>query len=311
MQVNQSDLGPSTTSNTNLNEIYHNVKSVPSYSAKIQDFLRHNVTSSLHRQVRKRFPTRRVIVRFPYQIMMSDLIDYSHNKMPFKNDGYRYILVFIDCFSKVAWAEALRRKGGLDSSIAIEKILNRMKEMPQSLVTDQGTEYYDHRVQKLLSRYGINHYSIKGKHKACIAERFIKTLKTRLERYFWSRGSRRWIDVLPNFISNYNRTYHRSIKMAPVNVSETNRAQVFKNLFPLEKTKTEPRLHQGDRVRLLREKNLFEKGYSRSWSLSIYKITEAISKNNIDYYKIEDLEGNVVPRYKYYWELNLVAKNDN
>ena len=294
-----------------MEEVYTNVKSTPNYSSKIRDFLRQNVTSSLHRQVRKRFPTRRIVVHYPYQIVMSDLIDYSHNKMPYKNNGFRYIMIFICCFSKLAWAEPMRRKTGLESMLAIEKILSRMKESPQSLVTDQGLEYYDHRVQKMLIRLGINHYSITGKHKACIAERFIRTLKGRLEKYFWANQTRKWIDVLQDFIKNYNNTYHRSIKMAPVDVNDDNRAHVFKTLFPKDNIKTKPRLKKGDRVRILREKNIFEKGYSRSWSLEIYRIKEAISENEVDYYKVEDLSGNTLSRHRYYWQLNLVARDDS
>ena len=292
----------------NLTEIYENVKSIPNYSSKIKDFLRHNITSSIHKQVRRKFPRRRIVVHYPLEIVMSDLIDFSHNKMPFVNNGYRYIMVVIDCFSKMAWAEPMKRKGGLDSCIAIENVLRKMPEIPQNLITDRGLEYYDHRVQKLLDRYGIHHYSITGRHKACIAERFIRTLKGRMEKYFWNSKKRRWVDVLQQFISNYNKTYHRSIHMAPEAVNENNRAQVFKALFPKDRVKTKPRLSKGDRVRILREKNIFEKGYTRSWSLNIYRIKEAVSENDVDYYLVEDLEGNILPRKRYFWELNLVAQ---
>ena len=96
--------------------------------------------------------------------------------------------------------------------------------------------------------------------------------------------------------------------MAPKDVNEDNRAQVFKALFPKDRVKTKPRLSKGDRVRILIEKNIFEKGYTRSWSLNIYRIKEAISENDVDYYLVEDLEGNILPRKRYYWELNLVAQ---
>jgi transposase InsO family protein len=297
--------------NQNLNEIYHNVKSIPNYSSKIKDFLRTNITSSLHRQVRKKFPRRRIIVHFPFQIIMSDLIDYSHAPLPFHNSGFRYIMVCIDCFSKFAWAEPLKRKDGLSSTMAIEKILDRMKEIPQSFVTDRGLEYYDHRVQKLFKRFGIKHYSITGTHKAAIAERFIRTIKGRFEKYFWTKKKPKWHDVLQDFIANYNKTYHRSIKMAPNEVNENNRDQVYKTLFPKEEQHSTPRLRKGDRVRIIKEKNIFEKGYKRSWSLELYTIREAISTNGVDYYKIEDLQGNSIPRHRYYWELNFVSRNDN
>ena len=153
---NQSSLGGNLPQ-SDLNQIYNNVKSIPNYSSKIADFSRTNVTSSVHRQVRKKFPTRRIVSYFPFQITMSDLIDYSHSPMPFNNNGFRYIMIFICCFTKFAWAEPLKRKDGLSSTIALEKIFNRMKEIPQYFVTDQGLAYYDHRVKKVYDRLGITH----------------------------------------------------------------------------------------------------------------------------------------------------------
>ena len=170
-------------------------------------------------------------------------------------------------------------------------------------------------MKQVFDRFGIRHYSIAGKHKACVAERFIKTLKGRLEKYFWQnkidkkRFTHRWIDVLDQFVDNYNNTYHRSIKMAPNDVNDNNRKEVFRNLFPNTKDNTPPRLNKGDRVRILKPKTVFEKGYTRTWSLEIYKIAEAFNESGVDFYTVEDLEGNKLPRKKYYFELNLVSRN--
>jgi len=166
-------------------------------------------------------------------------------------------------------------------------------------------------VNTLFDRFGIRHYSIRGKHKACVAERFIKTLKGRLEKYFWEKKTHKWIDVLDQFIENYNNTYHRSIKMAPNEVSDENRKQVFRTLYPKQDDHTPPRLKKGDRVRLLKTKNIFSKGYTRSWTTEIYQIEKAYTDSGVDYYTVSDLEGNQLPRKKYYWELNLVTRHDN
>ena len=167
------------------------------------------------------------------------------------------------------------------------------------------------KMKNLFDRMAIKHYSIRGRHKACVAERFIRTLKNRLEKYFWSIKKHKWIDVLQQFITNYNQTYHRSIRMAPNDVTDKNRAEVFKTLYPYTKDNKPPRLAVGDRVRLIRPKTIFEKGYSQSWSPEIYKIEETFSESGVDFYRISDGEGNILPRKKYYWELNLVSRNDN
>ena len=294
--------------NKNLDKIYHEVRSVPNFSSKIDKFLKQNPTSSLHKNVRHYFPRRSVLAYYPYEIIMSDLIDFNLPGMPGANKNYRYIMVFVCVFSKMAWAEPLKRKDGLSSVTAIENVLKKMKDLPANFVTDRGLEYYDRRVQELFRRNGIKHYSLRSKHKACIAERFIRTLKGRIFKYFWKNKTKNWIDVLQQLIENYNHTFHRSIKMAPIDVTLNNRAAVFRNLFPNANFKSTPRLRVGDQVRILRSKTIFDKGYTRNWSVELYRICEASSKNNIDYYKIEDQEGVRLSGSRYYWELNLVSR---
>ena len=241
---------------------------------------------------------------------MSDTINYRSYGMP-QNQNYKYIMVLVDVFSKKAWAQPMKRMKDFDATIAMEKMLKTVPDFPKIVITDLGTEYYNSKMANLFSRFGIKHYSIRGKHKACVAERFIRTLKSRLEKYFWDKRTHKWIDVLEQFIQNYNNTYHRSIKMSPNAVNENNRKIVFDNLYPNINDNTPPRLHKGDKVRLLKTKNIFEKGYTRSWTTNLYEITNTFSDGGVDYYEISDLEGNILPRKKYYWELNLVTKNDN
>lgn len=292
-----------------LNEIYKNIKSAPSYSKKITQFLQQTPSSSLFRQVRHKYPRRRIRAFFPYHIMMSDTINYRSYGL--SNHNWKYCMVMVDVFSKRAYAQPMKRMRDFDATIAMENMLKMLPDLPKIIITDLGTEYYNSKMRALFQRFGIKHYSIRGKHKACVAERFIRTIKSRLERYFWEKKTHNWVDVLQDFIENYNNTYHRSIKMSPNAVNENNRKIVFANLFPHIKDKTPPRLQRGDKVRLLKRKNLFDKGYSRSWSTAIYEIKTALSDAGVDYYEISDLQGNVLPRKKYYWELNLVIKNDN
>ncbi len=220
-------------------------------------------------------------------------------------------MVLIDVFSKRAWAEPMKRMNEFDSTVAMENMIRKLPDLPKTIITDKGTEYYNGKMKDLFERLAIRHYSIQGKHKACVAERFIRTLKSRLEKYFWATKSHKWIDVLQQFISNYNNTYHRSIKMTPNEVNENNRSTVFRTLYPLLKDNKPPRLSVGDRVRLIKPKTIFEKGYAQSWSNEIYTIVRALSDSGVDFYKIADLQGNTLSRNKYYWELNLVSRNDN
>ena len=57
----------------------------------------------------------------------------------------------------------------------------------------------------------IHHFSNHGDAKASIVERFNRTLKSKLYRYF----TLKYVDILPTLVNQYNRTYHRSIKTTP------------------------------------------------------------------------------------------------
>ncbi len=303
---------PSGSGNQDLEQIYSNVKSVPNYSAKIAEFLRNNVNHSVHRRIsKKKFPRRRIITQFPFQIFQADLIEYSARDYSYLNNGYKFILVVIDCFSKMVYARPVKRKNADYMSDAFESIFSNFDQFPNSIITDRGLEFYNSKVQAVFTKYGINHYSTKTKTpwKASMAERVIRTLKSRLQKYFYKTKSKKWVDFLPDLIKNYNSTPHRTIGMAPDQVTVNNSDAIYKKQFKTVDFKVAPRLEIGDKVRILEDKTLFEKGYTRNWSEKIYKVTRVIQKSGIVWYKVADLEGNVEPGIKYYWQLNLVSKS--
>ena len=141
-----------------------------------------------------------------------------------------------------------------------------------------------------------------------LVERANRTLKERLEKYFYKQKTKRWVDILSQMTHNYNNTPHRSIGMAPSQVNDVNAADVFKKLFPDIHLNVKPRLSVGDQVRILKEKTIFEKGYKQKWSKEIYKIYKVRSTAGRSWYKVEDKGSSKLPGIKYYWQLNLVKK---
>ena len=295
-----------------LKEIYSNIKSSPSYSSKIADFLRQDKNYSLHRRIVKRtFPRRKIITHYPFQIFQADLIEYSQSSFTYANKGYRFILVVIDCFSKMLYAQPVKRKSAEYMADAIDLIFKQFDFFPNSLITDRGLEFYNSKVQAVLLKYGINHYSMKTKTpwKTPMAERVIRTIKTRLERYFHEKKTKNWIDVIQDVVKNYNHTPHRIIGMAPDQVTSENSKEVYKKMFGDVDLKVLPRLSVGDKVRILLEKNLFDKGYKQNWSEEIFIITKVLQKAGIVWYKLSHLDGKPLESIRYYYQLNLVSKN--
>ena len=62
--------------------------------------------------------------------------------------------------------------------------------------------------------------SIHNEGKSVIAERFIRTLKTKIYKYMTSVLKNVYINKLDDIVDEYNNTYHRKIKMKPVDVKD-------------------------------------------------------------------------------------------
>ena len=205
----------------------------------------------------------------------------------------------------------MKRKSKEWTADAFESIFKTFEKFPVNLVTDGGLEFFNSSVQKIFETYGINHYKTptKTKMKASIAERAIRTIKSRLEKYFLHIGNRKWIDVIDQVVQNYNATPHRSIGIPPQDVNDENRDEVYKKLYPSRNLTVVCRLKVGDKVRKIIEKNLWEKGYAQNWSEEIYEIHSVRQSNTVCFYKLKHLNGEKLKGIYYYYQLNLVARS--
>ena len=56
-------------------------------------------------------------------------------------------------------------------------------------------------------------HSIRNKEKSVVAERFIRTLKTKIYKYMTSISKNVYINKLDDIVNEYNNIYHRTIQM--------------------------------------------------------------------------------------------------
>jgi len=106
--------------------------------------------------------------------------------------------------------------------------------------------------------------------KACIVERFNRTLKEKMFREFTARGSHEWISILP-LINEYNNSKHRTIGMTPEQ-ADTNPSWVV--IKQRKITNGKIKFKVGDNVRISTQKGVFTKRYLPSWSTEIFKIVK-------------------------------------
>ena len=142
-----------------------------------------------------------------------------------------------------------------------------------------------------------------------MVERFIRTLKTRIERYFTETNSVRWVDVLQNISDGINNSVNRSIGMAPNEVTYENRRKVFQKLYGKIAMPLECKFNIGDKVRIPLKKNIFDKGYKVTWTKDIYTVTKQKNDGSVCFYNVESPEGETLEKFFYDQELNLVVKN--
>ena len=128
-------------------------------------------------------------------------------------------------------------------------------------------------------------YSTHNEGKSVIAERFIRTLKNKIYKYMTSISKNVYIDKLDDIVKKHNNTYHKSIKMKPVDVKDN----TYIN-FKKESNDKNPRFKVGDHVGISKYKNIFAKGYVPNWSEEIFIIKKV--KDIVPWsYVINDLNG--------------------
>ena len=235
----------------------------------------------MHKPVVHHFRKRTVYVCGIDEIWAADLVDMQ--SFAKDNDGVKYLLTVIDVFSKYGWIVPLNDKSGKSTAAGFVKIFTSGRK-PGKVWVDKGREFYNTDVKKL-----VELYSTENEEKSCVVERWNRTMREKMFKYFTANSTRRYIDVLNEMVDSYNSTRHSSIKMTPTKASlKANEKVVWMNLFGNEIHEViKPKFSIGDKVRITKKKNIFEKGYTPRWTEEIFTIS-TIQYTDPPTYKITD-----------------------
>ena len=275
---------------------------------KIRTWLRQQDTYTLHKPVRYRFKRNRVIVGGIDKEWEADLV--IMDSLSKENNGYKYILTVIDVFSKYAWVEPLKTKSGENLVKAFKKILRKGRK-PEKLHSDKGTEFTNKLFQTFLNKKKILFFTTYNETKASVVERFNRTLKGKMWKYFTANNTLKYIDVLQKLVRSYNHSRHRSIGMRPVDVNVENENVVWERLYGDEGSKRgKYKFSVGDQVRISKARQTFKKGYLPNWTEEVFTIAKQIPRKppvyKIAHYHRDELEGTF-----YEEELQKVIKRDS
>jgi len=158
-----------------------------------------------------------------------------------ENRGYAYILICIDILSRHVFATPLKNKDAITTMTGLKKIFDTSQRKPLLLQTDEGGEFMGAHFQAFLKHHGIRHFYTHQDTKSAIVERVIRTIMGRLWKSmsFFDTGYK-WVELLPKVVHGYNNSEHRTIGIAPKDVTVENSRDVWRYLFSKTTEKPQP-----------------------------------------------------------------------
>ena len=304
-----------------LREVYYDPKNPASLSTPLvlataanvgvreaEKFLKHQPTYTLHRNARKKYPTRRYYVNSKDDQWQCDLMDLQA-LAPY-NNGHRFVLTVIDILSRYGWARPLKSKHGVEVKKAFESIF-REGRTPNRNQSDQGTEFENRSVRALFQQHDIELFSVKSAYKAALVERWNRTLKTKLWKYFTAKNTYKWLNVLQDIVYAYNHKRHRIIGCTPASVNERNAMMIWSKLYGNRKSGKAGDIKEGDVVRISKVKSVFEKGYLPNWTEEEFKVVTVNRKFHPTTFSLADSNGDVIEGSFYRQEIQPILRQDD
>ena len=155
---------------------------------------------------------------------------------------------------------------------------------------------------KFFEDHNIKIYYTNSNLQAVIIERFNRSLGELMMKKFVKSNNTVWYNILPELIKTYNNRYHRTIKMKPINVNNTNEKHI-KMIYNYNITNKKPKYKINDLVRIsLKRRQLFDKPSGNiKWSEELFKIY----KSNVITYQLKDMNDEIIEGQFYEKELQL------
>ena len=280
---------------TSIKSLYDAVKSKKITYNEVKQFIQKQDSNQLFKKqpkIKNYFP---VYSEHKYDALQLYVADMSN--LATANKNYKYLLVAIDVYSRLAFVVPMKNKTATTVNTALIEILDHTE--PNSITTDQGSEFINAAFKKILTNRGIdvNYVDVGSHHALGTIDRYVRTLREKINKYMEMYNTTTYIDVLQKIVENYNLAYHSGIKKAPVDVKDDDKDVNDIFLKKYMKAKEEEVIFNiGDNVRYILNFKQFEKHTLPKWSV-IHKIID----KNVHSYKLDNGKF-----YKYY-ELQKVS----
>ena len=241
--------------------------------------VKRQIVEEIHKPARINFKRRKVIIKSLLDLMQADLVDMKDYEK--ENNGYKYFLIVINCFSKFVWAYPLKSKTTVEVAQALERVFK--VQTPIHLCTDSGGEFTGRATQNLMKKYKVHHYVVYSEKKASIVERVNRTLKGMMWKEFSIQGSYKWLNVLNHIVSIYNNRKHRTTGLKPSEITSKNEQFLLNTVYNRIKMTSKPKFNIDDHVRISKFRGVFDKQYKPNWSTEIFIIKKIQLTNPVTY----------------------------
>jgi hypothetical protein len=228
---------------------------------------------------------------------------FQVSQMRAANKGIKYILVFVDGFSRLLSCALLKAKNVAETMRGLEHILLQLLRQnllaPSCVIgSDQDSTYYSKAITEMLeTKYSAHCYRLRAPKKAFMAEIFGKLIMQKIYRHQTVTGKQKYIDVFDDLVISINKQKRKvlaGLSAIEVNHSNQNLIQQYnQNQYDtkMAKKKTNPNtLHKGDIVLVQSMYGMFYKTHRGRWDPeSKYEVTTVLDHMTVTRYRIKDL----------------------
>ncbi len=244
----------------------------------VQTFYNNQSVNQVMKRMTKPQRFSSIHAQYAFQYIQMDLLIYNR----YKYNGYQYILVVVDVYSRYAYARPLTNRRIETIFDAFQSILKDMKHTPEHVYCDNEfntvlfNDYFDsHDI-------AVTYSDPDEPHKNAIVERLNGTIASMLQKVRLVSKRYDWYDYLSDVMYNYNHTVHSTLKQTPHDMLHNNavsKQRLVHIAMPFS---------VNDKVRIVRKKQVFDKGDVLKLSEDIYTV-ESIVGNRVKLHGIKKL----------------------
>lgn len=209
-----------------------------------------------------------------------DLLDLSAFSRT--NGGYKWMFIMINIWDRRCAARPIKSKSPNDVLPALKPCLEELGGDPVMIVSDSGTEWAGV-VKRYLDQHDITHRTVPvGDHRSLgIVDSMARFIKNAITKHFTHSQKTEWVSYLPTLIKRYNDTPHGGLKAAGQPMMTPDEAAIretdtrivhHEKIQKARGIKRPTGLAVGNRVRVLKKKQIFDRGYEVRFSVTVYTI---------------------------------------